>query len=249
MGSLGDLIAAFQIVKGTFDSQEVVASNNDAVLRLKKQVLVFQNILDRFESNPALVNPSVSSTLADLTDALKATENFMNKYCKIKKSTIGKAIYSASKFIFSGDNAKAIANLIERLHHCAQALGLQQIMDNEERRVETDEMILNALTGQSLLTEEEREELRTDVESYFQTFTAQLVEIENKSLIELRAIYSDLEFRLDRRHRELIHEMGSMKLDLKQVIGGVHGVAKQVSSLRYQRHSLTFQMNYKSVGL
>ena len=29
----------------------------------------------------------------------------------------------------------------------------------------------------------------------------------------------------------------------------VHGVAKEVSSLRYQRHSLTFQMNYKSVGL
>jgi hypothetical protein len=43
--------------------------------------------------------------------------------------------------------------------------------------------------------------------------------------------------------------MGHIGSQVDDVFHGVHGVAKQVSSLRYQRHSLTFQMNYKSVGL
>ena len=224
MGSLGDVVTAFQIVKKILDLPNVVASNNDAVQRLKKQVLVFQNILDRFVLNPALVNSSVSLTLADLTDALMAIEKFLNEFCEIKNSMIKRAIYSANKFIFSADKAKAIAVLQKWLEQCATALGLQQIMDNEERRVDSAEMIqhvLNEFSGQSV---SEREEMQKDVERYFQTFTSQLVEIENKSLIELRAIYSDLEVRLDRRHRELIHEMGLMKLDLKQVIGGIERV-------------------------
>ena len=178
MLGLGDLVEAYNLLKGLLELTEISKSNNKQIGQLKSCLLIFGKVVDDFDLNHTEKTKAIGPVLIELANAVFDASTFIKSYLKESEAANKSTYKKAEKILFSGGKAKEIAALFERLQRIATALGLDQTMVIKESVYNIEK----AIGELRLLTDEDKLE--------FEKFRTDMEEMNNKSTDELKKVFS-----------------------------------------------------------